>query len=188
MELEKMEQGANEEYSQREYVKHGRCALLTDEGRCECPWCWLKGWPKEVAELAALEEMDSDEEWELTNLGPREGRERYSRTHAYLDPPESEGEQPRPGRAERAEKRAMIEEAPEGVERAKTGRQKVLPAEQEPKAPEAQALVAPMAPAAPLAPAAQHMKRQAVGQLREGVIRGQARANHAVLERMRKKA
>jgi len=71
--LVRMTEGANEAYQLKIQRTRKECVLLTDDGECECAWCFTKGWPEEVEEMGAAG-MNEDQCWELRNMDPMEGR------------------------------------------------------------------------------------------------------------------
>ncbi len=77
-EIVRMVEGANEAYQLATQQRTRECVLLTDDGLCECAWCYTKGWPSEIEQLEA-EGLGNDEIWELRNLDPREGRKRVKK-------------------------------------------------------------------------------------------------------------
>jgi ribonuclease HI len=74
MELVRMTPGANERYQLQVQRRAQECVLLTDDGKCECAWCFTTGWPREVDAMVDMG-MDEDEAWDLRNMEPREGRQ-----------------------------------------------------------------------------------------------------------------
>lgn len=75
--IKRMRAEANEQYQLDTQRRAQECVLLTDDGQCECAWCYTKGWPMEIDTMID-QGMDEEEAWELGNLGPREGRARVN--------------------------------------------------------------------------------------------------------------
>ena len=71
--ITRMTEWANETFQLDSQRITPECVLLTDDGQCECAWCYTKGWPAQIEQLVR-EGMDNEDAWELEKLGPREGR------------------------------------------------------------------------------------------------------------------